>query len=150
MKGINIFFVIMLMCVLGIAMLSTMQGLDYLSQDSDYPNNDTEEISKNNPPEDFVLEGQLESSPTNNSDVEPDTPITPLERNDGNMQFCGISTYTPCESDEECIITGCLNQVCQNRNEEYEIGSECEPKDCFNSEKYGYYCKCFNSVCKWG
>ena len=159
MKGINIFFIVMLMCVLGIGLLSTMQGLYYTGQGQGGVASNTGEIAKDNLPENVdsgnyvenapVENAPVENAPATESDVASDTSVDSFERSDGEVPFCGISTYKPCESDGDCVIAGCLNQVCQNKNDD-EMDLECDPKDCYNSEKYGFYCKCFDSICKWG
>ncbi|MEM4500118.1 MAG: hypothetical protein QXD62_02095 [Candidatus Woesearchaeota archaeon] len=63
-----------------------------------------------------------------------------------NMEFCGHSTFGRCEKDEDCIVSGCSNEICQSINEESKI-SACIWKDCFRSEGYG--CKCINNECQW-
>jgi eight-cysteine-cluster-containing protein len=65
-----------------------------------------------------------------------------------NLEFCGISTYSECQSDEDCIITGCSNQVCQSKNEEPLI-TTCEFRECFDARKFKVSCKCVDNKCQW-
>ncbi len=123
-----------------------MPGLEYANDNSKQINTETTTQTTGNGKEDLELDNTVDL--IKNESVTPDGPVVPLERNDGNI-FCGISTYNPCESDEDCIVTGCLNQVCQTKSEE-EPETESSPKDCYDSEKYGYRCGCFDSHCKWG
>ena len=65
-----------------------------------------------------------------------------------NLEFCGISTYSGCKSDEDCITTGCSNQVCQSKNEEALI-TTCEFRECFDAKIFKVYCKCVDNKCQW-
>ncbi|AGK61785.1 hypothetical protein Asulf_01814 [Archaeoglobus sulfaticallidus PM70-1] len=63
-------------------------------------------------------------------------------------QFCGRSTYGKCENDNDCVVDGCSSQICRSVYEEPVI-TTCEWKDCYDSLKYGYGCKCVNQKCQW-
>lgn len=63
-------------------------------------------------------------------------------------EFCGSSTNFACSTDADCKLGGCSSQVCQGKNEE-DVITTCEYKDCFNSEKFGLSCGCFNNKCGW-
>lgn len=63
-------------------------------------------------------------------------------------EFCGISTNGTCESDLECIETGCSGSTCQSKNEE-EMMTTCEWKECYDNEKYGLSCQCIEGKCTW-
>jgi eight-cysteine-cluster-containing protein len=65
-----------------------------------------------------------------------------------NLEFCGISTYSECKTDEDCIITGCSNQICQSKNEE-ELMTTCEFRECFDASKFKVSCKCIDNKCQW-
>jgi len=63
--------------------------------------------------------------------------------------FVGNGWYTsgPCNSDSDCVIGGCSEQVCQSKTEPQTI-TTCEhnppyPKD------LGFDCKCILNKCKW-
>jgi eight-cysteine-cluster-containing protein len=134
----------MIMCILGIAAIATMQGIETV-------NNDTSTQALNGQDQ---IESELETDKALESDSEVKDSLSELEGSEEisgeeTIMFCGISTYNPCESDNDCIITGCLNEVCQTKNEE-EMETDCIPKDCYDAVKYGYRCACFDSHCKWG
>ncbi len=61
--------------------------------------------------------------------------------------FCGISTYGYCEGDNDCIVAGCSNQVCQNKTE--QVFTTCDWKECYDYSKYGLSCKCISNKCQW-
>jgi len=152
-KGVNIFFLILVVCILVLALLASMQGInlaetntqsesDLLLNKQTLENPDTNANQINDP--DISNKDFIEESP---SIIEEQN--VNLERNDDNMNFCGISSYTPCEVNEDCIILGCLNHVCQSKTEE-EIENDCIEQECYDYKKYGYVCACFDSHCKWG
>ncbi len=62
--------------------------------------------------------------------------------------FCGTSTYGACDSNIDCIRGGCSSQVCQSNNESQVI-TTCEYKDCYNADAYGAGCGCVNKKCQW-
>jgi eight-cysteine-cluster-containing protein len=70
----------------------------------------------------------------------------------GNVQqrtfFCGTSTKGTCETDNDCIVGGCSNSVCQGKNETPVI-TTCMYSECQNVEKYNAKCLCENNKCKW-
>ncbi len=63
--------------------------------------------------------------------------------------FCGRSTYGSCKTDNDCLKGGCSSQICQAKDEE-PIITTCEWRDCYDAEKYGVKCGCFNGKCQWG
>jgi len=63
-------------------------------------------------------------------------------------EFCGVSTHGPCSSDEECVKGGCSGEVCQSVREG-EMITTCEWRDCYDSKKYGYGCRCVAGECQW-
>jgi len=64
------------------------------------------------------------------------------------MFFCGTSTFGSCELDEDCLVGGCSNAVCQSKNEEPAI-TTCIYSECQNAEKYHAKCLCIDKKCKW-
>ncbi|MFA5070968.1 MAG: hypothetical protein WC511_01190 [Candidatus Pacearchaeota archaeon] len=62
--------------------------------------------------------------------------------------FCGTSTLATCEEDEDCVIGGCSQAVCQGVSEEPAI-TTCEFKECYNTTKYDAECKCEDKKCRW-
>lgn len=62
-------------------------------------------------------------------------------------QFCGWSTYAKCETDADCVKTGCSGQVCAGRGE--KVYTTCEWKFCYNSTEFGMKCGCYDGKCQW-
>ena len=62
--------------------------------------------------------------------------------------FCGTSTLGACEEDEDCIVGGCSQAVCQGASEEPAI-TTCEFRECYNTTKYDAECGCVDKKCKW-
>lgn len=62
-------------------------------------------------------------------------------------EFCGSSTESYCESDKDCIETGCSGEICGNKKDSL-IGT-CQYKNCFENEKYNLNCKCIDNKCMW-
>jgi len=67
---------------------------------------------------------------------------------ESDNNFCGRSTYGKCNIDEDCIVSGCSNEVCQSKFEE-KIFTTCIFRDCYNASKYNLSCKCINGKCQW-
>ncbi|RLI99972.1 MAG: hypothetical protein DRP03_01910 [Candidatus Aenigmatarchaeota archaeon] len=65
-----------------------------------------------------------------------------------NLKFCGWSTYGKCDSDEDCLASGCSKQVCQSKFEG-SIITTCEWFDCYNARKFNVACKCVEGRCQW-
>ena len=65
-----------------------------------------------------------------------------------NLEFCGISTYSECNSNEDCIKSGCSNQICQSKYEE-PIATTCEFRECYDVNKFKVDCKCIDNKCQW-
>lgn len=61
--------------------------------------------------------------------------------------FCGLSTFSYCEKDDDCKIGGCSGQVCMGINE--NLFTTCEYRSCYDYRKYQMECKCFNNKCQW-
>jgi len=66
--------------------------------------------------------------------------------NSFESRFCGTSTNALCNSDSNCKIGGCSNQVCEGKNE--NTATTCEFKDCYIYQ-IGLSCGCVNNICKW-
>ncbi|MFH1226229.1 MAG: eight-cysteine-cluster domain-containing protein [bacterium] len=81
------------------------------------------------------------------ANINTDQPANPPVVNQPIDEFCGRSTNAPCEADVDCIVGGCSNQICQGKNEEFF--TTCEYSDCYNAEKYGRNCGCFDRACQW-
>jgi eight-cysteine-cluster-containing protein len=62
--------------------------------------------------------------------------------------FCGTSTFGACESDSDCITSGCSNSLCQSKSEEQKA-TTCEYRDCYNAETYNVNCLCIKNRCMW-
>jgi len=65
-----------------------------------------------------------------------------------NLEFCGKSTYSECQTDDDCVATGCSNQTCQSKYEEMII-TTCEFRECFDVARLGVSCKCVDNMCQW-
>ncbi|MBI4664830.1 MAG: eight-cysteine-cluster domain-containing protein [Nitrospinae bacterium] len=64
-------------------------------------------------------------------------------------EFCGWSTEGYCESDMDCVVSGCSSEVCQSTRES-EYNTICQWRDCYDPEPYQLHCGCVNSACQWG
>ena len=63
-------------------------------------------------------------------------------------KFCGVSTFGECNSDKDCVVTGCSNEVCASKHEK-PIYSACVYKTCYDYRKYGVGCRCVLGRCMW-
>jgi eight-cysteine-cluster-containing protein len=63
-------------------------------------------------------------------------------------EFCGTSTHGPCQTNEDCMTSGCSGQICQSTSED-ALASDCMWTDCYDDEKYGVACTCYEGSCKW-
>ncbi|MEM7818468.1 MAG: eight-cysteine-cluster domain-containing protein [Candidatus Aenigmatarchaeota archaeon] len=61
-------------------------------------------------------------------------------------EFCGISTYSYCNSNFDCKIGGCSGEICGNVSDE-KI-SICIWKQCYENLK-NYKCLCADNKCQW-
>lgn len=91
--------------------------------------------------------------------IEPTKPVEIIEPENVNQEtngtireevknFCGKSSYGPCQTDTDCVTSGCSGQVCQSRNEE-PIVTTCEWRDCYDAKKFNLRCGCFEGKCQW-
>ena len=64
-------------------------------------------------------------------------------------EFYGSSTNYPCEVDEDCLVSGCNNEICQSTEEE-EMMSACLFPEQPLPQDLGYSCGCFEGECQWG
>jgi len=71
-----------------------------------------------------------------------------LTEGSSTEEFCGWATEGTCSTDEDCIVGGCSNQVCQSISEE-PIVTTCEYKECYNAQTFGVSCKCLSNKCQW-
>jgi hypothetical protein len=63
--------------------------------------------------------------------------------------FCGRSSYAYCTDNEQCIPSGCGEQLCGAWTEAREPPETCKTKDCYNAKKYNLECVCYKSLCQW-
>jgi len=63
-------------------------------------------------------------------------------RTDG---FCGWSDYGHCDSDNDCLRSGCSGQVCGVEGH----STTCEWRECYNPEPYDLQCGCKDNECQW-
>jgi eight-cysteine-cluster-containing protein len=72
----------------------------------------------------------------------PKAPPAPAEK------FCGWSSNGSCQSDMDCITSGCSGEVCQSANESV-YNTICQSSDCYDAELYSLRCACQNNTCQW-
>ncbi len=63
-------------------------------------------------------------------------------------EFCGKSTYSQCQTSNECQTSGCSNQVCGSVKDE-QIVTACDWKECYDSAKFNMGCQCVENKCQW-
>jgi len=62
------------------------------------------------------------------------------------IEFCGVSSNSPCSSDSECIASGCSSEVCQSILDEPAI-TACIYKECYTP--LNHECLCNENKCQW-
>jgi eight-cysteine-cluster-containing protein len=67
---------------------------------------------------------------------------------DSAGNFCEVSTFGECSSDEDCVTGGCSGEVCQSKHEDLVI-TACEYKDCYKTVSYELECGCLIKKCRW-
>jgi eight-cysteine-cluster-containing protein len=63
-------------------------------------------------------------------------------------EYYGSSSFTNCESSEECFVSGCNGEVCGGVDDE-GFASICVVPDMPLPKDLGYSCGCFESKCQW-
>lgn len=63
-------------------------------------------------------------------------------------QFCGASTFTGCENNIDCVMTGCSGQICASKSDGNILGT-CEYQECYDSKALNARCACVDSACQW-
>lgn len=63
--------------------------------------------------------------------------------------FCGSSLYSECKTDNECVIGGCSNQLCGNKDAVNAMMSSCENRPCYDHTRFDLSCNCKNNICQW-
>ena len=63
--------------------------------------------------------------------------------------FCGSSIYSKCEMNEECVIGGCVNQLCGSKGDVNSMLSSCEKRPCYEYERFNLKCGCKDNICQW-
>ncbi len=76
-----------------------------------------------------------------------DGKTTWTEETNKQNDFCGTSTKSYCESNQDCITGGCNGEICENTTD--SVFSTCQALDCFDNRKYELNCKCINNECIW-
>lgn len=61
--------------------------------------------------------------------------------------FCGVDTLGSCNSNNDCMASGCSAQICQSKFEK-PLVTTCEWKSCY-SQYYGAECGCVANKCQW-
>ena len=77
-----------------------------------------------------------------------------LKNSTGNIiltkdKFCGRSSFAYCTASEQCVPSGCGNQMCGANNEYKKQSIFCKTKTCFNATKYNLECTCYKNLCQW-
>jgi eight-cysteine-cluster-containing protein len=65
----------------------------------------------------------------------------------GCPPFCGSSTHAECETDDECVAGGCSGQLCGHEDE--DLISTCEWRACYETDRPGLACGCYDGECQW-
>ncbi len=149
MKRIGVFIAITLLLIsFSAAAIITSRAIeDNNESDDDLTETETDTGNQNqiglNNSEDELEE---ESNETNN--LQKKIKIKNQLKNKIENAFCGTSTLGICETDEDCIIGGCSNSVCQSKNEE-PSATACKYRDCYDKEKYDAKCVCKKNRCIW-
>jgi eight-cysteine-cluster-containing protein len=85
------------------------------------------------------------------SDNESNGSYTSDEKNlgyvTGPAPFCGFSVLSSCNSDSDCVLSGCSRQVCSGKGD--ERATTCEWKPCYREEQYNLECGCVSGKCRW-
>ena len=63
-------------------------------------------------------------------------------------RFCGWSSG-PCNIDQDCMTSGCFQEVCQSRRDPKTDTNCDDTRACYDSGKYGFACGCQSSKCMW-
>lgn len=64
-------------------------------------------------------------------------------------EYYGFSTFSECESDDDCFVSGCNSEICQGVGEE-GISSVCVIPDRETPSQLGFSCRCRDEMCGWG
>jgi eight-cysteine-cluster-containing protein len=62
--------------------------------------------------------------------------------------YYGSSTFGFCNTDTDCMVSGCNAEICQSRNEE-SLSSICIVPERPTPSQVGYECECLSSQCQW-
>lgn len=92
-------------------------------------------------PQSFSTSAASEIKPAETGSAQK-APAVPEEK------FCGWSSEGPCQSDMDCVTSGCSSEVCQSVKEDV-YNTICQSGDCYDSELYNLRCACVNNACKW-
>ena len=92
-------------------------------------------------PQSFSTSSASEIKPEDATSAQK-APAVPSEK------FCGWSSEGACQSDMDCITSGCSSEVCQSVKEDI-YNTICQSGDCYDSELYNLRCACVHSACKW-
>lgn len=66
--------------------------------------------------------------------------------------FCGISTYGDCQTQNDCVTDGCSGQICRSIIDPVDnpISTTCEYRDCYDRTKFiDIVCYCEDNKCQW-
>jgi eight-cysteine-cluster-containing protein len=62
--------------------------------------------------------------------------------------YYGWFTAGACTEDNDCIVSGCNDEICQSKTEQ-SLVSVCIVPDKPLPPQLGYQCRCLNGACKW-
>jgi eight-cysteine-cluster-containing protein len=80
--------------------------------------------------------------------IVPENASFQVEEDVEEEEFCGISLKGECKEDEDCIISGCQDQVCQSAHEK-GITTSCAYEGCYIAKDYNMSCQCVEGKCAW-
>lgn len=95
----------------------------------------------------------LESFPEQCRDDKGETFVRELSEEEREamqqQDFYGSSTFATCETNDDCVVSGCNAEICQGADEE-SFASICAVPDMPLPQDVGYACECLAGGCQWG
>ena len=64
------------------------------------------------------------------------------------IEFFGSSTNGVCSVHDDCIVSGCNNEICQSQSEEL-LSSVCVVPEKLTPLQVGLECRCIDNKCQW-
>lgn len=73
---------------------------------------------------------------------------TGLVEEETSKEYYGSSTHYACETDGDCLVSGCNAEVCQGVEEESVMTSCVYPEELLPKD-LNYSCSCVDGKCQW-